>query len=152
MKTTKLEKWLLLEQSGELSPHRQRLLNATPEAQAKRDELNALCAAVPALDAEPEPWTVTKIAARLREERRPVFTFSPSSFLRAGKVWKPVFLTAACLMLVVSTFDFRQTSPTFVSITESELDVWDNQFEEDLVELESLILAISGDPLDIMEM
>ena len=55
-------------------------------------------------------------------------------------------------MLVVSTFDFRQTSPVPVSVTASELDVWDNQFEEDLVELESLILAISGDPLDIMEM
>ena len=144
MKTTTLEKWILLEQSGELSPRRQRVLNAIPEAQEKRDELNALCAATPLSEVEPSPWTTTKITARLREERPPVITFS--------KVWKPLFLTAACLMLVVSTFDFRQTSPAFVSITESELDVWDNQFEEDLVELESLILAISGDPLDIMEM
>jgi len=142
MKTTTLEKWLLLEQSGELSARRQRLLNACPEAPVKRDELKALCAAVPAVDADPEPWTATKIAARLREERRPAFSFS--------KVWKPVFLTAACLMLVVSTFDFKQTVPNSVVITETEMDVWNNQFENDLVELESLILAMSGDP--IMEM
>jgi len=144
MKTKKLEKWLLLEQSGELSARRQRVLNACSEAQAKRDELKALCAAVPILDVEPEPWAITKIAARLREERRPVVTFS--------KVWKPVFLTAACLMLVVNIFDFKQTSSTSVVIEMTEVNVWNDQFEEDLVELESLILAISGDSLDIMEM
>ena len=55
MKTTTLEKWILLEQSGELSPRRQRVLNAIPEAQEKRDELNALCAATPLSDVEPSP-------------------------------------------------------------------------------------------------
>ena len=146
MKTKKLEKWLLLEQSGELSLRRQRLLKSCPEAPARREELQAFRAATPVSDVEPEPWATTKIAARLREERRPVVTFS--------KVWKPVFLTAACLMLVVSTFNFKQTVPGAVVITETEteMDVWNSQFEEDLVELESLILAMSGDPFDIMEM
>jgi len=144
MKTNTLEKYLLLEQSGELSARKRRLLEACPEAQAKRDELVVLQAATPLVEIEPSPWAATKIAARLRDERQPTLTFS--------KVWKPVFLTAACLMLVVSTFDFRQTIPESVFVAESELDVWDSQFEEDLVELESLILAISGDSLDIMEM
>jgi len=133
-----------VEQSGELSIRQRRLIDACPEAQAMRDELTVLCAATPVPDVEPDPWAATKIAARLREERRPALSFS--------KVWKPVFLTAASLMLVVSTFDFKQTVPNSVVITEAEteMDVWNNQFEEDLVELESLILAISGDP--IMEM
>ena len=144
MKMKTVEKYLLLEQSGELSERRYRLLDACPEAQAKRDELKKLCAAVPVLDVEPDSWAATKIVARLREERKPVVAFS--------KVWKPVFLTAACLVLVVNTFDFKQTASTSVVIKMIEADVWNDQFEEDLVELESLILAISGDPLDIMEM
>jgi len=142
MKTTKLEKLILLEQSGELSPRQRRLLKACPEAQVKRDELTALRAATPVSDVEPYPWTATKISERLRPNRTSLFEFS--------RLWKPVFLTAACLMLVVSTFDFKQTVPNSVVITETEMDVWNNQFENDLVELESLILAMSGDP--IMEM
>ena len=142
MKTKTLEKYLLLEQSGELSARKRRLLDACPEAQAKRDELKILQVATPLSEVEPSPWTTTKIAARLREERKPVVTFS--------NVWKPVFLTAACLTLVVSTFDFKQTVPDAVVFTETEMDAWNNQFEVDLVELESLILAMSGDP--IMEM
>ncbi len=144
MKTTTLEKLILLEQSGELSTRKRRFLEACPEAPAKRDELTVLCAATPRSEVEPSPWTTPKIAARLREERRPVVTFS--------KVWKPVFLTAACLMLVVNTFNFKQTASTSVVTEMTEADVWNDQFEEDLVELESLIQAISGDSLDIMEM
>ncbi len=144
MKIRKIEKLLLLEQTGELSSRQRRALNACPVAQAKRDELKAFCASVPAIDIEPSPWAVTKIAARLREERRSVVSFS--------KVWKPVFLTAACLTLVVSTFDFNQTSPAPVAVAVAEVGVWSAQFEEDLVELENLILAISDSSLDIMEM
>ena len=144
MKTKKLEKWLLLEPSGELSPRRKRLLDAWPEAQTKRDELKALCEALPASEAEPAPWAAAKIAARLREECRPRLAFS--------KVWKSVFLTAACLTLVVSTFNFKQTSPAPGAVVAAEMDVWNVQFEEDLVELESLILAISDSSLEIVEM
>ena len=144
MKTIKLEKRLLLEQSGELSPRQRRQLDACPEAQAKRDELRLLRAATPVSDVEPDPWAATKIAARLRPERASLFEFS--------RLWKPVLLTAACLMLVVNTFDFKQTSPTPVVEMTTEMDVWNDQFEEDLVELESLILAMSGDSLNIVEM
>ena len=55
-------------------------------------------------------------------------------------------------MLVVNTFNFKQTSTDSAVIAETEMDVWNNQFEEDLVELESLILAMSGDLVDSMEM
>jgi len=144
MKTKKMEKWLLLESSGELSLRRKRLLDVGPEAQAKRDELKALCEALPALEAEPAPWAAVKIVARLREERRLRLTFS--------RVWKPVFLTAACLTLVVSTFNFKQTAPVPVAVVATEMDVWDVQFEEDLVELESLIRTISDSSLEIVEM
>lgn len=144
MKTKTLEKLLLLEQTGELSARQRRLLDACPEAQAKRDELNALCAAVLSTNAEPEPWAVAKIAARLRMERASLFKFS--------RLWKPVLLTMVCMMLIVNTFDFKQTAPEHTEVVMTEMDVWSSQFENDLAELESLILAISGDPLDIMEM
>jgi len=146
MNAKKLEKWLLLEQTGELSAKKQQLLNACPKAEEKRTELNALCAAVSPSDAEPSPWAATRIHARLKTERRPL--------LLPVRVWQPILALAACLTLVVTTFDFTP-EPSAVSVAAvavGETDVWDVQFEEDLEELESLILAISGDPLDIMEM
>ena len=39
-----------------------------------------------------------------------------------------------------------------VAVATAGMDVWNVQFEEDLVELESLILAMSGDSVDIVEM
>ncbi len=146
MNAKQIEKWILLEQSGELSPRRQKVLNASPEADAKRAELNALCAAVTSPDVEPSPWAVTRINARLQTERR--------SILLPARVWKPILTLAACLTLAIATFDFMpESSPVSVAaVAVGETDVWSVQFEEDLAELESLILAISGDPINIMEM
>ncbi len=146
MKTNKLEKWILLEQSGELSPRRRKMLDACPDAAAKRAELNALCSAVQPADAEPSPWCVTRINARLKTERR--------SLLLPARVWQPILALAACLTLIVTTFDFMpetSTTPPTV-LTAAETYAWSVQFDEDLAELESLILAISGTPLDITEM
>jgi hypothetical protein len=146
MKTNKLEKWILLEQSGELSPRRRKILEACPDAAAKRAELNALCTAVRPVSAEPSPWAATRINARLKTERR--------SLLLPARVWQPILALAACLTLVVTTFDFMpetSTTPSTV-LTAAETYAWSVQFEEDLAELESLILAISGTPLDITEM
>lgn len=147
MKAKKLEKWILLEQSGELSPRLQKKLNACPEAQAKRDELAALSAAVQAPDAGPSPWVAVRIHSRLQKERR--------SLLLSVRVWQPILALAACLTLAVLTFDFMP-GPSPVSaeavVAEVERDAWSTRFEEDLVELEGLILAISDTPLDIMEM
>ena len=145
MNKVKLEKRVLLEQSGELSPRQQRRLNGCPEAQAVRDELNAFFSTVQEFDTEPSPWAVPRINARLQKERR--------SILLPIRVWQPILALAACLTLVVTTLDFMSgtSSESTASITVVE-DVWNVQFEEDLAELESLILAISGDPLDITEM
>ena len=90
MNAKKMEKWILLEQTGELSPRKQKILNACPQAQEKRDELNALFSAVPNVETEPSPWAATKINARLQKERRPV--------LLPARVWQPVLALAACLM------------------------------------------------------
>ncbi len=146
MNAKKLGKWILLEQTGELSTRKQKILNACPEAQAKRDELKAFCGAIVPSEAEPSPWAVTRIRARLKTERR--------SILLPARVWQPILALAVCLTLVVTTFNFTP-EPSVVSVAAvvvGEVDVWNVQFEEDLVELESLILAISGDLLDITEM
>jgi ferric-dicitrate binding protein FerR (iron transport regulator) len=146
MNANKLEKWILLEQTGELSARKQKILNACPEAQAKRDELDALRMAIPSKGAEPSPWAATRINARLQQERR--------SVLLPARVWQPILALAACLTLVVTTFDFTpESSPASVAaVAVGEVDAWGVQFEEELAELESLILAISDTPLDIAEM
>lgn len=146
MNMDKIEKWILLEQSGELSAHRKKILDACPEAPAKRAELNALCAALQKSDAEPAPWTVTKINARLKTERR--------SILLPARVWQPILALAACLTLVVMTYDFKPDTVTEQAavLTAAETYAWSVEFDADLVELESLIQSISGTSLDITEM
>jgi ferric-dicitrate binding protein FerR (iron transport regulator) len=146
MNAKKIEKWVLLEQSGELPPRKQNILNACPQTQQMREELNALFKAVPAADPEPSPRAATRIHARLRQERRPV--------LLSARVWSPVLAAAACLMLLVNIFNFMPgSSPaSAATVAVGEADVWNVRFEEDLAELEGLILAISDTPLDIMEM
>jgi len=145
MKAKTLEKLLLLEQTGELSKQQKLRLNALPDVQAKRDELNALCAAVSVITEEPSPWTVSKIDARLREGRR--------SILLSARVWKPILALAACLTLVVSTWDFKPVpSVDSISVVISETEAWTVQFNEELGELENLILVLSDSPQDISEM
>ncbi len=151
MKTKKIEKWLLLEQSGELSPRKlrslRRALAASEDARALRNELGRLKGSVLLSEAEPSPWTVTQINARLRDERRLVFRFS--------KVWKPAFALAVSLTLITGLLYFHDeqvssTPAAVVAIT--GVDVWSDPFEEDLNKLETLIVAISDEPLDIVEM
>jgi ferric-dicitrate binding protein FerR (iron transport regulator) len=145
MKTKNIDHLILLEQSGELSAQQKRLLDTCPEAQAKRDEFAALSAAFSPSGAEPSPWATTKITAQLRASRR--------RGLIPARVWTPIVAMAACLTLVVSIIDFKPVPyQNSVDVVMAEMDVWDTQFDADLVELENLIQAISGDPLDIMEM
>lgn len=144
MNEKKIEKWILLEQTGELSPRRQKILNGCSQAQTKRDELNALLSAVSSPKTEPSPWAVARINARLQKERRTLL----------ARVWKPILALAACLTLAFTVLDFTPdpSAIIFASVEAEMADEWNVQFEEDLAELESLILAISDDPLDIMEM
>lgn len=142
MNAKQLERLLLLEQSGELTPRQRRALAGTDAAEPKRRELEALRRAAEASDAEPDPWAAVRIDARLRAFRRPA----------SAAAWKPALALAACLLLAAGIWNFRQTSSPSVLAAAVNADVWNVRFDEDLAELESLILAISGDPLEIMEM
>ena len=152
MKTVKLEKWLLLEQSGELSPRQLRRLgrelSASEQARIFRKELGRLRGSIIIPDAEPSPWTIGRIAARLREEHRPTAGFY--------KVLKPALALSVCLAVVngIVNFHGKQTpsTSTAVVMAAAEVDVWNDPFEEDLSKLENLIVAMSGNPLSIMEM
>lgn len=146
MNAKKLEKWILLEQTGELSPRRQKILNQCPGVQERRDELKTLFDAVSLSAGEPSPWAATRIHARVQRGHRPV--------LLSARAWRPILALAACLTLIVTTIDFRSdSSPSSVAaVAVGEVDGWNVQFEEDLAELEGLILAISDTSLDIMEM
>ncbi len=147
MKKEKLEKWILLEQSGELSSQKLRLLEreltSSKNAQALRIELRTLTNAVVQPDVELSPWTVTKIDARLRRERRAVLNL------------KPILAVAAGLAVITGIMNFHgdQTSSTpAIVIASAGVDVWSDPLEKDLNKVENLILAISGTSLDIMEM
>ncbi|MCC7300054.1 MAG: hypothetical protein IT583_03125, partial [Verrucomicrobia bacterium] len=62
---------------------------------------------------------------------------------------------AACLILAAGLFDFhgtRVSSTSVASVSAAGVDVWNDPFEEDLSRLENLIVAISGDSLNVMEM
>jgi hypothetical protein len=151
MKTNRLEKQLLLEQSGELSPRQlrrlRRILAASGEARALRSELGLLKGSVLLPELEPYPWIVTRIAARLRTEARPGLAFS--------RVWKPALALAAGLAVVTGILNFHDaqfSSAPVAVVAAAGVDVWDDPFEEDLNRLENLIVAASGDSLDIMEM
>lgn len=151
MKTKKLEKWLLLEQSGELSLRQlrslRRVLASSEEARALRNELGCFKESIILPEIEPSPWSVTRISARLSEEHRPVSVFS--------RVWKPVLALAACLTVIAGVLNFHgeQTSSAPVAVLATAgVDVWDDPLEEDLSRLENQIAAISGDPLNLMEM
>ena len=145
MKKKTLEKWVLLEQSGELSSRKTRKLDASPDAQRLRDELNTLCEVLPLDTADPSPWATTEIKARLRDER--------CLMLLPARVWTPIVALAACLTLVVGVWDLKtEATPISASVVMAETDAWNAQFDQELIELENLISNISSDSLNIMEM
>ncbi|MEI7851585.1 MAG: hypothetical protein WCH86_07105 [Kiritimatiellales bacterium] len=151
MKMKKLEKWLLLEASGELSPRQLRRLGrelaVSEDARILRQELGRLRGSILLPAIEPSPWTGSRIAARLREERHPALTVT--------RALKPALALAACLALVAGILNFhgKQTSSASAAIVAAAgVDVWSDPLEEDMSRLESQIAAISGDSLDTMEM
>jgi ferric-dicitrate binding protein FerR (iron transport regulator) len=149
VKTRKLEKWILLDQTGELSARKKRRLDREMEASANarrvRDDLNRLTNAMSSFDVEPSVWSAQRIHARLlNQERKPVFV--PN--------WKPALALAAGLAVVAGLWTFRpETDSTAVfaaSGASLEKIVWEDPLAEDLAELETMIVAISESPLDIM--
>jgi len=144
MNAKKPERLLLLEQSGELSPAQRRALGQAGDVESTRRELKALCATIQSPDVEPDPWAITRIAARLRKEPRPVLLWAR----------KPVLALAAIMVLAAGLWIFKGGQPSVSSfaVATAEVDVWNDPFETELQELEVLILAISEDSFDIMEM
>ncbi|MBM4151923.1 MAG: hypothetical protein FJ220_00145 [Kiritimatiellaceae bacterium] len=152
MKTQKLEQWLLLEQSGELSSRQAkklaRVLSTSSEARKLRDELKLVCGAVRPIDEELSPWTVTKIASRLRQEER--------AYPLTLRAIKPLLAGIACLMVMVSLLNFHEQStsqsPIIASAATAGVDVWSDPFDEELSNLGNLIASLSDHPFDPMEM
>lgn len=153
MNAKKLEKWLLLEQSGELSaPKRKKLeqeLIQSPDARRLKDELQLLKSSMGETDVEISPWTVKKIHSRLCNQ--------PVASLLFSNVWKTSLALAACLAVLIGILNFQGTQvATESAVAElasvDESDIWDDSLGEDLDELENLIVALSGSSFDIMEM
>ena len=150
MNMNDVEKLILLEQSGELTAAQKKMLDQSPEATAKRAEMDVLLQAVSTLEVEPSPWAATKIDAQLKKERR--------SFMLPARVWQPILAAAACLTVALNVQNFKPSSAqqgpvaSAVSTASVDADVWDTEFDADLGELESLLSGMSSDSLDYMEL
>ena len=128
MKPEQLEQWLLLEQSGELTP-RQKLrldaeLAASEAARRLRDQLRTIAGAVSAPAARPAADAAARIAARLRPAARPAFTFVAA--------WKP-------------TLAFAGTVETAAVTTAAEEEEWSDPLDSEFTELESLLASIASE-------
>jgi hypothetical protein len=70
-------------------------------------------------------------------------------------LWKPALALAAGLTIISGVFSFHgkptSSAPAVAVIGTTEVDVWSVPFEEDLHRLETLIMAISVNPADLME-
>jgi len=146
MNVQELEKLLLLEQSGELSPSQRRALDAElaarPEARGARAQLRALAVAIPPPAAQPAPDAAQRIAARLAQNHRTL-------------AWKPLLAAAAALALLLGIQTFRAPSAnapaTVAGLTATE-EEWTDPLETDFAELEDLLLAISDESLEFTEL
>ena len=154
MDANELERLLLLEQSGELSPpQRRRLdaeLSASAEARQARGRLRGLAAALPAPAGEPAPDAARRIAARLRP--------APAAAAPGWSAWKPAFAAAATLALLLGALVFRPAAPNPAgeparAAAEAADEDWSDPLDAEFAELENLLLSISADDaLDVTEL
>ena len=155
MNATRLEQFLLLEQSGELTEKQHRALAAelaaNPAARRRRAELRHLAAALPPAGATPAPGTAARIAARLAAPRPTPAVFRPA--------WRPALAAAAALALLVGVRAYHgrsvpagDTAPASVAVTATE-EEWLDPLDPEFTELENLLLAIDANTaLDITEL
>lgn len=154
MNGKQLERLLLLEQSGELSPRQRRdlesALAAAPDARRLRADLRRFAGVLAAPTAQPAPDAAAKIAARLRPPAKPAFSPTPA--------WKPALAAAAALALLFGARSFRPNlnpsaeNPADSSATAQEED-WTDPLETEFTELESLLAALAaGDSLEMSEL
>ncbi len=150
MNANELERLLLLEQSGELSPRQRRALDAalgaSAEARQLRGQLRALAAAVPPPAAAPAPDTAARIAARLQPKPKPAFVFQPA--------WKSALAAAAVLALLlgVRTFNPTRVVPAGSATLSAETEEWTDPLESEFAELEAFVSSISEESLEITEL
>ena len=153
MNAKQLERLLLLEQSGELSPRQRRdlesALAAAPDARRLRADLRRFAAVLAAPTAQPAPDAAAKIAARLRPPAKPAFSLTPA--------WKPALAAAAALALLFGARAFRPypvpADSASVSAAAQEEEEWTDPLETEFTELESLLAALAGaDSLEISEL
>lgn len=149
MKPAALERLLLLEQTGELTPRQQsRLaaaLAAAPRARAQRDQLRHITRAATAPETAPTPAALSaataRIDARLRHPRP--LTAVP---------WQPLLAAAAALVLIVGATFFHiarhpaATSQQAALADDTELDTaWLNPMDTEFTELEDLLVGLATD-------
>jgi anti-sigma factor RsiW len=156
MNPTQTEQLLLLEQSGEITATQRRALDAelaaNPAARELRAQLRGLAAVLPPPAAGPTPDAAANIAARLAQAN----ANTPAPLFRSA--WKPALAAAAALALLLGMLTFRAgntpVSPesALAQIGTAEDDEWTDPLEEEFAELESLILAISDNPFDYLEL
>ena len=144
MNPHELERLLLLEQSGALSPRQRRDLDAelaaNPAARRYRDQLRALASAMPPPAATPAPAAAARIAARLRPPRPAAWIFRP--------VWKPALAAAAALALMLGIPICRSgqvSAPVETVAATAEDEDWTDPLDADFTELESLLAAMADD-------
>ena len=147
MNPHELERLLLLESSGELTPRQRRALDAAlaaaPEARRFGDQLRARAGAVPPPAADPAPGAAARIAARLQAKPKSAFAFQPA--------WKPALAAAAALALFVGVRSFQRpaaapapAATAAVAAAAEEAD-WSDPLDADFTELESLLAAMTTD-------
>jgi anti-sigma factor RsiW len=156
MNPTQTEQLLLLEQSGEITATQRRALDAelaaNPAARELRAQLRGLAAVLPRPNTGPAPDAAAKITARLAKAK----ANAPAPLFRSA--WKPALAAAAALALLLGMLTFRAgntpVSPesALAQIGTAEEDEWTDPLEEEFAELESLILAISDNPFDYLEL
>ena len=152
MNPADIEKLVLLQQSGEISPADQRRLDAalaaSPDARRFRESLLSFAAAASSLHPQPNPDSAARIAARLS---------SPRARARA---WKPLLAAAAAAALLLGALSLRSSlrpgphAPGGTSFAEANLpdEDWTDPYDADFAELETLLSSISTDPFDSMEL
>lgn len=136
MNRDRIEKWILLAESGELSPRRLR-------------RLEALLAADPELARLRRGWSRMSEAARSPEADRPLAAFGRSRILREAEaqgaepaarpgipLWKPAWALAACLLVLFLAgrwFNSRPGGPGGSPVAASGLWAeWEQGFENRL--------------------
>lgn len=153
MNTEKLEQWVLLKHSGELSPWKARRLE---RHLAQNAELRQFDADLRTLNEASRAWQVeprnsdAAVAMRAQlaatPDRRVEFALPPSR----ARAWQPILLGAAALLLLGLGLWFRNAEPANNQISSSELlpvenaFAWNDEIDAEMDSLEA-ILAATGD-------